>query len=193
MDQTPATFQQVEAPPDRPALATAVVQLAAAVIVQKDGITSVPPHLASCVVLKDDPAQIVAIVGPQSDLASVQDAVVFSQAYPLRAALRELVRRASNVLQTAQAADDSNYGTVSTNTLRDELASAALVAQAALDAADPQFMRAERPSAEQQLTDARRGYDPALNPSTTGILSVEGVAVEGEDEAGASVHTLFTH
>lgn len=178
MDQpTPATLAPVDAPPDRPPLATAVVQLAAAVIVQKNGITSVPPHLAACVVLKDDPSQIVAIVGPQGDLASVQDSVVFSQAYALRAALRELVKQVRDMEQPLTA---SVLGAMEN-------------AEAALDAATPQFMSMQRPSAEQQLADARKDYDPTLNPSTAGILSVEGVAVEDQDEAGATVHTPFTH
>lgn len=174
MDQpTPNNLTPVDAPPDRPALATAVVQLAAAVIVQKTGVVSVPPHLAACVVLKDDPSQIVAIVGPQGDLASVQDSVVFSQAYALRTALRDLI------------------GAITPIGLATSELEAIEKAKAALDAATPQFMRAERPSAEQQLADARKDYDPTLNPSTAGILSVEGVAVEGQDEAGASIHTPF--
>lgn len=171
----PATFTPVEAPPDRPPLTTSIVQLAAAVIVQKTGITSVPPHLASCVVLKDDPSQIVAIVGPQSDLASVQDAVVFSQAYSLRRTLRGLIAE-------IKAADEAGVH-----------AKALTEAQAALDLAEPVFMSAKKPSAEEQLAAARKDYDPTLNPSTAGILSVEGVAVEEQDEASASVHTPITH
>lgn len=169
--QAPANLAPVDAPPDRPALSTAVVQLAAAVIVQKDGVTSVPPHLAACVVLKDDPSQIVAIVGPQGDLASVQDAVIFSQAYRLRAALRGLL---------------AAWETHAEGPALEE-------ARASLDAADPVFMSLKKPSAEEQLAEARKDYDPTLNPSTAGILSVEGVAVEEQEEAGAAVHTPIHH
>lgn len=95
---------------------------------------------------------MLAICGPDTDLSSVQDAVVFSQAYRLRAALEKLLR-------ALEGGD------------RFDIALAENEAQKTLDAASPVFGAMKQPSAEQQLSEARKDYDPAQNPDTSSILT----------------------
>lgn len=145
------TIEPVDAPPI-PELAYGVTQIAAMVIVQDGQVASVPPHRAAVVTRKGAAHDVLAICGPDTDLSSVQDAVVFSQAYRLRAALEKLLR--------ALEGED-----------RLDIALAENEAQKALDAASPVFGAMKQPSAEQQLSEARKDYDPAQNPDTSSILT----------------------
>jgi hypothetical protein len=153
MNQKSPNVSAVEAPPEPPTLTYAAVKVVALVTVQQNAhgqeeVSTQPPHLAAAVVVKDQPGAIVAFCGPASELGCVQDAVVLSQAYALRTALRNLL---TAVKPYADAADCQ-------------------AAQAALDVADPDFMRVDKVSAEDQLAAAREGYDPAQNPGTAEIL-----------------------
>lgn len=173
----PNEFTPVDAPPDRPAMAYGALQVAALVIVTADKeITSVPPHTAAAVVLQDNPSAVVSVVGPITDLASVQDAVVFAQAYALRAALRKLVEKARDMVD----------GEVSER--YDDLRAAVEEAQKTLDRATPQFASMKPPSAEQRLAAAREGYDASQNPDTTGILRSD-VEIADQSQAGQPVST----
>jgi hypothetical protein len=153
MNQKSPNVSAVEAPPEPPALAYATVKVVALVTVQQNDagqeeISTQPPHLAAAVVVKDQPGAIVAFCGPASELGCVQDAVVLSQAYALRTALRNLL---TAVKPYADAA-------------------ACTAAQAALDLAEPQYAQVSKPSAEDQLAAAREAYDPSQNPGTAEIL-----------------------
>lgn len=159
-DQTP-TPTAVATLGEPPALAYATVKVISIVTVQQNAqgqeeISAQPPHLAAAVVVKDQPGAIVAFCGPASELGCVQDAVVLSQAYALRKALLGLVKP---VIAIGDLASQNPA-----------LVDALKAAQEVLDAADPQFMRLDKPSAEEQLAEARKDYDPELNASTADII-----------------------
>lgn len=177
-ENNPAPITEVSPPPPRPEMVYGRVQVAALCIVGNGEVASVPPHVSAGVVAKDNPGQIIALCGPESDLGAVQDAVVFSRAYHLRDALRALLTAAKDV-----------PGATRNHTFN----LAVSHAQAELDAADPQFMEMRKPSAEERLGEAREGFDPALTPPTTGILANDTVVVDGVADAGAAVITPAIH
>lgn len=167
MNEQQPQVQVVDAPAERPPLAYGRSQLAALVIVQTGNVASIPPQVFASVTLASDPNSIVALVGPESDLGSVQDAVVFSQAYAMRNALRD-------VLAKMTCASDEAYA------VRD-------AAQAVLDAATPQFLEAKgmkAATAEERLAEAREGYDPTQNPDTTGITSDTAMSIDATGDVG---------
>lgn len=146
-----ATVTAVDAPADPGALQVRAVQVAALVLVMGNEVIPQPPQRVYAIV--NEQGGIHALCGPDSEIQSARDAHVFAQAFALREALRSLLD------------------------LRDKVDPEGLFdgieivnARAVLDAATPVFAKFEMPSAEQQLAEARKNYDPSLNPSTASIL-----------------------
>jgi hypothetical protein len=164
-------IEPVAAPTERGALVYGRAQVAALVIVEGGNVASIPPQVFASVREAGEGGGIVALVGPETDLSSVQDAVLFSQAYALRAALTRLVAAIEN-----------------DETTPTEEVAAVKNAKEVLEASTPQFMRLEREhgSAEERLAAARAGYDPAQNPPTAGILSEHARTVVQGDAAPSS-------
>lgn len=145
-------FVTGEEPPYPARLATRPVQIVALVIVDGQNVSAVPPHRSMAVVDAENPGQIMALCGPDTDISSARDAAVFAQAFNLRSALRSALRALVDTFDPNCASNEVAH------------------ARAVLDAATPQFVKFDRPSAESQLDAAREGYDPAQNPDTSVIL-----------------------
>jgi hypothetical protein len=146
---------EVAAPAARKNLSYGVVQVVALVVTDGKEVWPLPPHQAAAVLHDNDPKQIIALCGPVSDLASVQDAVVLAKAYELRDALGGLLRGLT-----------PSGGS---------LADAIRTAQRVLDAASPVFAEVTKPTAsnEQRLADAMANFDPSLTPSNdTGVDNI---------------------
>jgi hypothetical protein len=148
---------EVPAPEPRRNLNYGVVQVVALVVTDGKEVWPLPPHQAAAVLHDNDLKQIVALCGPISDLASVQDAVVLAQAYELRDALGKVLL----LIEPHQQAS----GVFS-------------FAQQVLDRASPVFASVSKQSAEQQLAEAMKDYDPALTPQGVGILTDEQLGTE---------------
>lgn len=173
MNPTPkdTTIAPTDAPPARGKLGYQRLQIASIVLVQNGAVSVIPPHVAAAVVVDEDHTKIVALCGPESDLSAVQDAVVFGQAYALRDALRQLVNECDMLLQLAAMSDGACYGTVATHEVRRLLEDKAKAALAVLEASDPMFLELKPKSAEEQLAEARQGYDASLNGDTSQVAT----------------------
>lgn len=159
-NRAPLQATAVEAPAERGPMVYGRAQLAALALVEGGIVASIPPQVFACVRQAGEGGGIVALVGPETDISSVQDAVLFSQAYALRRALRDLVDGVTPDRIEA--------------------------AKAVLDAADPQFLAVEGvKTAEQKLAEATAGMDPSLTPSTAGIVNdPDGAVARAEAAAG---------
>jgi hypothetical protein len=160
---------EVPAPEPRRNLGYGIVQVVALVVTDGKEVWPLPPHQAAAVLHDKDPKQIVALCGPVSDLASVQDAVVLAQAYELRDTLDTVLR----LIEPHQQAS----GVFS-------------FAQQVLDRASPVFASVSKQSAEQQLAEAMKDYDPALTPQGEGVFTEVGILTE--DQLG-QVTAAATH
>lgn len=150
-----AKVVQVDAPAPRAGLTYSAVQVIAMVVTDGTEVWPLPPHQAAVVCVDNDLHQIAAVCGPTSDLASTQDAWIFSKAYELRDALDTVLRMLSSFSFTAEEAKTCTQ------------------AQAVLESATPIFAQLKKPSAEEALDKARENYDPAANGDTSSILSPE--------------------